>query len=91
MAEDGTLIWWCPGCDGAHGVPVRGEGAWGWNGSRDKPTLTPSVHVLPHDSTPPFTPQPRCHTFIVDGNIQFLGDCEHPLAGQTVQIPEWEP
>lgn len=28
-----------------------------------------------------------CHSFITDGNIQFLGDCTHALAGQTVPLP----
>lgn len=31
----------------------------------------------------------RCHSFVVDGQMQFLGDCTHALAGQTVPIPEW--
>ena len=30
-----------------------------------------------------------CHSFVVDGRMQFLGDCTHSLAGQTVPIPEW--
>ena len=30
-----------------------------------------------------------CHSFIVDGKIQFLGDCTHALAGQTVPLPPW--
>jgi hypothetical protein len=30
-----------------------------------------------------------CHSFVTDGRIQFLNDCTHPLAGQTVDIPEW--
>lgn len=29
----------------------------------------------------------RCHTFVVAGMIQFLSDCAHKLAGQTVPIP----
>lgn len=29
-----------------------------------------------------------CHSFIRGGNIQFLGDCSHELAGQTVALPE---
>ncbi len=32
-----------------------------------------------------------CHTFIRDGQVQFLADCTHALAGQTrpmVEIPE---
>ena len=28
--------------------------------------------------------------FVVDGRIQFLGDCTHELAGQTVDIPGWD-
>jgi len=27
-----------------------------------------------------------CHSFVTDGNIQFLGDCTHELAGQTVPL-----
>lgn len=32
----------------------------------------------------------RCHSFVKDGKIQFLPDCTHELAGQTVEIPEWD-
>lgn len=31
----------------------------------------------------------RCHLYVVDGQIQFLADCTHELAGQTVPIPAW--
>lgn len=31
-----------------------------------------------------------CHSFVTDGRIQFLGDSTHPLAGQTVELPECE-
>jgi len=27
-----------------------------------------------------------CHSFITDGKIQFLSDCTHHLAGQTVDL-----
>lgn len=30
-----------------------------------------------------------CHSFVTDGRIQFLGDCTHALAGQTVEIPDF--
>lgn len=30
-----------------------------------------------------------CHSFVRDGRIQFLGDCTHQLAGQTVPLPAW--
>jgi hypothetical protein len=29
-----------------------------------------------------------CHSFVTDGRIQFLDDCTHVLAGQTVDLPE---
>lgn len=32
----------------------------------------------------------RCHSFVRDGKIQFLGDCSHDLAGQTVDLPDIE-
>lgn len=30
-----------------------------------------------------------CHTFVTNGRIQFLGDCTHALAGQTVDMVPW--
>lgn len=29
-----------------------------------------------------------CHSWVTDGNIQFLNDCTHALAGKTVPLPE---
>lgn len=31
-----------------------------------------------------------CHSFVTDGRIQFLGDCTHSLAGQTVDLPDFD-
>jgi hypothetical protein len=31
-----------------------------------------------------------CHSFVTDGRIQFLSDCTHALAGQTVDLPPWK-
>lgn len=30
-----------------------------------------------------------CHSFVTDGQIQFLSDSTHELAGQTVPIPDF--
>lgn len=30
-----------------------------------------------------------CHSFVTDGRVQFLGDCTHALAGQTVDLPDF--
>lgn len=45
--QGGRLMFWCPGCDGAHMVGVgEGDGPrWGYNGNPDAPTFTPSVLV----------------------------------------------
>lgn len=39
------------------------------------------------DQPAPFTCK-RCHLFLRQGVLQFLGDCTHELAGKTVDLPE---
>lgn len=92
-AEGGRLMFWCPGCDGAHAIAYgAGPGPrWGWNGDAERPTFTPSVLVrydgadAGRDGAPPAV----CHSFVRAGRIEFLGDCTHALAGQTVDLPAW--
>ena len=57
---------------------------WEWNGSFDAPTFTPSILVTGERGKVPFA----CHSFVEGGNIRFLNDCTHSLAGQTVPLPE---
>lgn len=75
-----------------------GTGCWTWNGSTDAPTLRPSVltqgHVRISDDEyrrimagekverRPF----RCHSWITDGQAQFLDDCDHDMRGTTVDL-----
>ncbi|MET0465277.1 MAG: DUF6527 family protein [Chitinophagaceae bacterium] len=79
------LAFWCPGCDAAHSITYR-EGGWKWNGSLDKPTITPSLLVNGGLECPDV---PRCHSFVTDGQIQFLADCTHEKAGWKMDIPPW--
>ena len=78
----------CPGCGMYHApriAPFQGGPVWGFNGDYVRPTLTPSLLV-----TWTWGEQRErrvCHSFITDGQIQFLSDCTHPLAGQTVPLP----
>lgn len=93
--EGGRLMFWCPGCDGAHQVNV-GDGPgprWGYNGDPDAPTFTPSVLVTYNgaDAGKDGAPSAICHSFITDGRIQFLSDSTHALAGETVNIPDFDP
>ena len=85
---------WCPGCAEAHSLRVGQSGGpnWSFNDNVDAPTFRPSLLVtwrVPPPREPDDPPDRICHSFITDGRIQFLGDCTHGLAGQTVPLPEW--
>lgn len=93
MGKDskGVLLFECPGCDMLHAVYPEGcesemRPRWTWNSSLDRPTLSPSLLL-----TYRWCGEPKvCHSFIVDGKIQYLPDCTHALAGQTVDLPEYK-
>lgn len=102
--DGGNVLFFCPGCKTAHQVRVSApapQSNWGYNGNPDAPTFTPSVlvrgtkritadqhrRIMAGESV---TPEPLvCHSFVTDGNIQFLSDCTHELAGQTVPLPNF--
>lgn len=92
VGDDG-LRYYCQGCNSNHMVKVgQGPGPrWGWNGSFDAPTFTPSVLVTYEgaDAGKDGAPPAVCHTFITDGMVRFLGDCTHAFAGQTVALPDF--
>ena len=96
---------WCPGCDELHGIEV-GEGkpsAWGWDKNLEAPTITPSIKVSGTQWSKdqsfyranhhvPSGGAMTCHSFVRAGRWEFLGDCTHNLAGQTVdmvELPDW--
>jgi hypothetical protein len=43
-----------------------------------------------HPEEPPDFVCSVCHSFVTDGKIQFLSDCTHSLAGQTVPLERSE-
>lgn len=96
------LTFMCPGCEKQHTVKVHVPGVppsgaqWDWNGSYERPTFAPSVLVT-WPANPNVTDEFKewrakrvCHSFVRDGRIQFLNDCTHSLAGQTVDLPDFE-
>lgn len=94
--EPGLVMFWCPGCNEPHAVKIAGPAAWGYNGNPDAPTFTPSVKVMwpaNPDAIAGFEmwrAERVCHSYVTDGQIQFLSDCTHPLAGQTVPLPDFQ-
>ena len=93
LTDNGVMIGHiveCPACTDANEGSVHlfyakmGDGSPGWSfdGNLDHPTFSPSMlcrggqgHV--------------CHSFVRDGRIEYLPDCTHSLAGQTVELPEF--
>lgn len=59
-------------------------GNWSWNGDTEKPTLHPSILTTYQHGEVLY----KCHSFVNDGSIQFLSDCSHELAGQTIDLLE---
>lgn len=91
------LTYWCQGCNEAHGVRTKGLGAWTWNADAEKPVFGPSVLTTWTTKVDGKDVEHRCHTFVgcngaQPGEVIFLSDCTHALAG-TVQpfpeLPEW--
>ena len=94
LTYDAIMIW-CPGCTlmispdepdegGLHLLPVNSTTktpSWTWDGSLDRPTLSPSILTT-------YSADRRCHSFLSGGFWDFLADCTHVLAGQTVPMPD---
>ena len=91
---------YCPACKAEHSPRVEEPHAWQFNGDLERPTFKPSLlvtyrHPKGYSNENPAPMgydgeyvEERCHSYITDGRIQFLGDCTHALAGQTVDLPE---
>lgn len=89
--SSGGIAFYCPGCHDVHIIatnlynPNGRPTTWQHDGNNDHPTFSPSILVtrdgpVVHD---------RCHSFVRNGRIEFLSDCTHELANQTVDLPEF--
>jgi hypothetical protein len=73
---------------GVHEVPFTGATTvWQFDGNVERPTLSPSL-LLTYEGGEP-SRRFVCHTFVNGGRIQYLADCTHRFAGQTVDLPEF--
>ena len=85
---DNTLLAWCPGCEEVHPFDLS---RWQFDGNSESPTFSPSLlcNATVNNGVR------RCHSFVRDGQWEFLADCYHELKSQTVpMVPineDWEP
>lgn len=90
-----AIVLWCPGCasrenwGGLHMLPVSDtqgkRPVWQWNGDLEAVGLEPSISTKDSQGL-------VCHSFLRNGQWQFLTDSTHPLAGHTVpmeHLPDW--
>lgn len=79
------MLWfWCPGCAQAHAFYLP---RWSFDGNYELPTVAPSLLI---GSRPPSGDagwRRRCHLFLKAGQLEFLPDCGHKLAGKIVPLP----
>lgn len=86
--KDGAHYSWvfhCPACGFAHQCDNR----WTFNGNVERPTFRASVLVHAVGNPDVGYHRPRCHSYVTDGKIKYLGDCTHAMAGKTVDLPDW--
>lgn len=105
--EGGKYGYWCQGCEEIHVVNsgwqfdgnldaptfspsvlvTSGHYSPGWAG----PNCWCTYYAKNPDPDPDRFECSRCHTFITGGMVQFLADCAHALAGQTLPLPDLPP
>ena len=86
--EDHSLLFHCPGCGHAHSYRIKPDPdnaqapVWTWNQSMEQPTFRASLL-----NQAPYPDGMRiCHLYVTDGKIEYLNDCTHELAGQTIEM-----
>lgn len=65
-----------------------------WDADVNAPTFSPSIRTFTNVGEdgrrmPDGQERTLCHSFVRTGKIEFLSDCAHALAGQTVDLPDW--
>lgn len=60
--------------------PKYAPGVWAFNGDMENPTFSPSMLMQPNNT------QVREHFFVRNGRIEYLSDCDHGMAGMTVDM-----
>lgn len=88
---------WCPGCKHCHSYPVGDAFTtnWTFDGNVVLPSFRPSMRIyIPERRREDGTVIPEyttCHYYLIDGILQYQGDCRHEYSGKTIPmepIPE---
>jgi len=73
----------CLGCGYTHVFGLKGEGGHHqFNMDLENPSVSPSLLQNFGGASK------LCHSFITDGRIQYLSDCQHELAGKVIELPQ---
>lgn len=82
-----VFTFYCEGCKCHHSFqtenPQENGACWSFDGNHEAPSFSPSL-LCNKDY-----PESRCHLFLKKGQVQYLGDCHHELAGSTVPLAEF--
>jgi hypothetical protein len=83
---DNRYIFYCEGCAMCHSFDNR----WNFNGDMEKPTFYPSLLVQMRNAIVNNIVANNyvCNSFVREGKIEYLNDCSHKLAGNTVELKD---
>jgi hypothetical protein len=88
----GIFYFACPGCKCHHSIatkePAKNGAVWRFNNDLDRPTFAPSINVVWRNREGEV--KKICHSYITNGEIQFLEDSTHSLAGKVLDLPDLE-
>lgn len=88
--ETSGYSFWCPGCHTTHHITTSGGNTlWTVTNPEGEPTVQPSILIrlpLPLRKGSRELVNFVCHSFVRNGQIEFLGDCSHHLKGQVVPL-----
>ncbi len=97
-SEGGGASFWCPGCDEAHNVNNTWEIDFDTNTISPSVLVRSGHYANPgakecwctynekHPDKKATFICSQCHSFVRNGMIEFLSDCSHKLANQTVAL-----
>lgn len=86
---------YCPACKRLH--TVSDAGGWNVTGDLNRPTITPSVlnrtpyltkEIVDGEIIEKMEYKDICHLTLTDGMIDYCPDCEHEMAGKTIELPD---